>query len=170
VLHRDLGLLHYLHGEYRDAEQALHAAWALDPAFHGPLYWLGRTLAEQGRLDEALRMFEARLSGPAANTRVLASIVHTLGVMGRRDEALERFGQLAARAAQRRVPPLNMAIAHLGLGQPDEALTHLERACAERAVPLYQVAVDPIYRPVRDARRFRTILREMGLDTLQGFA
>ena len=63
------------------------------------------------------------------------------------------------------MPPLNLAIAHLGLGQHDEALTALERACASRVVPLYQLAVDPIFRPVRDTRRFRAILREMKLDS-----
>jgi serine/threonine-protein kinase len=164
VLHRDLGIVHYLHREYRDGEEALQSACTLDPGFRGSLFWLGRTLAEQGRLEEALQMFEARLCEPAANTRVVASVVHTLGRMGRRAEALERLGHLEREAAAGRVPALNMAIAHLGLDERDEALTELERACAERAVPLYQIAVDPIYQPVRDSRRFEAILREMKLE------
>jgi TolB-like protein/Tfp pilus assembly protein PilF len=169
VLHRDLGIVHYLHREYRDAEEALQSACTLDPGFRGSLFWFGRTLAEQGRLEEALQMFEARLSEPAANTRVLASVVHTLGRMGRRTEALERFGHLEREAAAGRVPALNMAIAHLGLDERDEALTELERAGAERAVPLYQIAVDPIYQPVRDSQRFQAILREMKLDNAAAF-
>ena len=82
VLHRDLGIVHYLRGEYREAEEALQAASTLDPAFRGSLFWLGRALAEQGRFDDALRMFQARLAEPGANTRVLASLVHTLGADG----------------------------------------------------------------------------------------
>ena len=163
VLHRDLGIVHYLHGEYRDAEEALESASTLDPGFRGALFWRGRALAEQGRFEEALKMFEARLREPAANTRVLASVVHTLGMMGRRAEALERFDRLQREATAGHVPPLNMAIAHLGLARHDDALEALERACAARAVPLYQIGVDPIYRPVRTSSRFQAILRAMNL-------
>jgi tetratricopeptide (TPR) repeat protein len=162
VLHRDLGILHYLRGEYRDAEVALNAAGTLDTAFFGSLFWLGRTYAEQGRLDEALAMFEARWEEPSANTRVLASLVHTLGAMGRHGEALDRFEQL--RAQGQRVPPLNLAIACLGLGQHEDAVGHIERAYAERAVPLYQLAVDPVYAPVRNREGVRAVLRKMNLE------
>jgi len=164
VLHRDLGVVHYLRGEYRDAEEALRSACTLDPGFRGSLFWLGRTLAEQGHLDDALGMFEARLSEPTANTRVLASLVHILALMNRRAEALERLDHLKQETAAGCVPPLSMAVAYLGLGQRDEALTNLERSCASRAAPLYQLAVDPIYRPLRGAARFQAILREMKLD------
>ena len=85
--------------------------------------------------------------------------------MGRQAEALEQFEQLQREAASGRVPALNLAIAHLGLGQRDEALAEIERACASRAVPLYQLGVDPIFRPVRDTPRFQAALREMKLDT-----
>jgi serine/threonine-protein kinase len=162
VLHRDLGILHYLRGEYRDAEEALQAAVTLDAAFQGSLFWLGRTYVEQGRLDEALAMFEARWEEPSANTRVLASLVHTLSVMGRRSEARQRFDQLREHGG--RVPSLNLAIAYLGLGQHDQAMTHIERAHAERAVPLYQLAVDPVYAPVRETGRVQAILEKMKLD------
>jgi serine/threonine-protein kinase len=165
VMHRDLGIVHYLRGEFQEAERALREAGRLDPGFRGFLFWLGRTLAEQGRFEEALHMFQARWDEPGANTRVLASLVHTLGLMDRRADALERFEQLQHKATAGRVPPLNLALAHLGLGQHDEAFTLLERAYAERAVPLYQLAVDPVYAPVRDSPRVQEILRKMKLDS-----
>ncbi len=163
VLHRDLGIVHYLRGDFREAERSLHEAERLEPAFRGSLFWLGRTLAEQGRHDEALRMFQARWDEPGANTRVLASLVHTLGRMGRRVEALERLAQLQQEAAAGRVPALNLAIAHLGLGQDGRAITLLEQAYADRAVPLYQLAVDPVYAPVRESARVQAILQNMNL-------
>jgi TolB-like protein/Flp pilus assembly protein TadD len=164
VLNRDLGIVHYLRREYRDAEEALHAANALDPGFQGTLFWLGRIQAEQGRLEEAAATFQARWDAPAANTRVLASLVHTLGIMGRRQEAGEMFDRLQREATTSRVPPLNLAIALLGLGQHGDALTQLESALATRAVPLYQLGVDPVYDPLRSSKRFQTILHQMHLD------
>lgn len=40
----------------------------------------------------------------------------------------------------------------------------IERAHGERAVPLYQLAVDPVYAPVRNSRQVQAILRTMKLD------
>jgi len=163
VLYRDLGVVHYLRGEFADAERALREAGTLEPGFRGSLFWLARTLVEVGRLEEALETFQTRWNEPGANTRVLASLVHTLGLMGRRGEALERFDQLQIEATAGRVPPLNLAIAHLGLGQREEAIALLERAYAERAIPLYQLAVDPVYAPVRGSARVQAILLNMKL-------
>ena len=165
VLHRDLGIVHYLRGGFHEAEAALREAERLDPSFRGSLFWLGRTFAEQGRHDDALRMFRARWDEPGANTRVLASLVHTLGIMGRRREALERFAHLEQEAARRHVPSLNLAIAQLGLGRKEEAIALLERAHGERSVPLYQLAVDPVYRPVRNTPRVQAILHSMKLQS-----
>jgi tetratricopeptide (TPR) repeat protein len=61
VLYRDLGIVHYLHGEFREAERALREAGRLDPGFRGSLFWLGRTLAELGRLETPWR--RSRLDG-----------------------------------------------------------------------------------------------------------
>jgi serine/threonine-protein kinase len=164
VLYRDLGIVHYLHGEFLEAERALNEAERLDPGFRGSLFWRGRTFAELGRLEDALEMFQARWKESGANTRVLASLVHTLGLMNRRSEALDYFEQLQREAAAGRVPPLNLAIAHLGLGQHDRAVMLLERAYGERAIPLYQLGVDPVYVPVRNSARIRAILLNMNLN------
>jgi hypothetical protein len=84
--------------------------------------------------------------------------------MNRRSEALDYFDQLQREAAVGRVPALNLAIAHLGLGQHERAITLLERAYAVRAFPLYQLAVDPVYTPVRDSARVQAILLNMKLN------
>ena len=163
VLYRDLGIIQYLHGQYREAEESLCHARRLDPGFQAALFWTARALAEQRRFEEALAMLEARLTMPAANTRVSAVLIHTLARMGRQVEARERLAELQ-RTRSEGLPPLNMAIAMLGLGEPEQALGHLERAVVERAVPLYQLAVDPIYAPLHGAARFQAILGKMQLD------
>jgi hypothetical protein len=84
--------------------------------------------------------------------------------MGRRSEALDYFEQLRGEAAAGRVPPLNLAIAHLGLEQHDRAIMLLERAYDERAIPLYQLGVDPVYASVRHTARVRAILLNMNLN------
>ena len=62
-----------------------------------------------------------------------------------------------------RVPPLDFATAWLGLGNWDQALQWLEKACEERAAPLYQFGVDPIYDPIRAHPRGEALRLAMGL-------
>ena len=163
VLYRDFGLIHYLRGQYADAEDAFRTARSLDPGFHGVDFWLSRTLVEQGRLDEALDALQARLAGPEPNARVVAVLIHTLTRMGRHEEAARHWQTLQRRMSTERVPPLSTAIAHLGRGEIEQSLEYLERACDERASALYQAAVDPIYRPLSTEPRFLALLGRMGL-------
>jgi len=164
VLHRDLGIVHYLRAEYGDAEEALRAARHLDPGFHGSWFWLGRVLAERGRLDEALDALTARLAAPAPNARVVAAVIDTLVRMGRRAAADARWADLQQRAQRESLPPLSVALAHLGRGDRVEAIDLLEQACRDRAPALYQAAVDPVFRPLRSDPRFKAMLQTMGLD------
>ena len=163
VLYRDLGLIHYLRGEYADAEEAFHTARGLDAGFHGVDFWLSRTFAEQGRFAAALEALQARLAGPEPNARVLAVLVHTLTQMGRRQEAAQHWLTLQRRMATEHVPPLSVAIAYLGLRDFGKSMEYLERAYDERALTLYQAAVDPIYRPLANESRFVSLLNRIGL-------
>ncbi len=167
VLYRDLGIIYYLQRQYREAEEALNQARRLDSSFHAGLFWLACVLAQQQRFDEAVAALEARLALPSpSTTRAMSVLIHTLAAMGRQREAREHLAALEQRAAT--VPPLNLAIAYLGCGDPSRTLAYLEKASAERAAPLYQIGVDPIYDPLRTHPRFQAILRKMRLDNGRG--
>ena len=60
------------------------------------------------------------------------------------------------------MPPVNLAIVYLGLGERQEALRWLERAPDYRGSLLF--LVDPIYDPVRSDPHFEAVLRKLGLD------
>jgi hypothetical protein len=60
-------------------------------------------------------------------------------------------------------PPLDIATIFLGLQCPDEALEWLSRACEQRAAPLYQYAVDPLYDPLRSDSRAHAVRLTIGL-------
>jgi len=55
------------------------------------------------------------------------------------------------------------ATAHVGMGNTDEALSCLQRACEESPGTLASVKVDPIFDPLRDDPRFQEVLRCEGL-------
>ena len=165
VLRRDLGVMHYLQRDYRQAETDLRESHDLEPGFVGHWFWLARTLAEQGRFDEAEAALDAR-SAMSANTRVLAIRAHTYARMGRLAQATQCVAQLEGLARTSGVPDANLAIAYAALGRRDAALAHLATAVANRSVALFQIAVDPVYDPLRGDPRFDDLLRRMNLPRL----
>ncbi len=163
LLLRDLGMIHFLRGAWDDAAAAWREAEQLAPAFRGCLFWRARMAIEMGRCDEAIAALERRLESGPANTRVLATMAYAWARSNDQGNARRILDDLTARSAMGRVPPLDFATAWLGLGNWDQALQWLEKACEERAAPLYQFGVDPIYDPIRAHPRGEALRLAMGL-------
>jgi adenylate cyclase len=161
VLWRDFGLIHFLRRDFDQAEEAWREAEGIAPGFRGALFWRARLQIAAGRYREGLENLEARQSGAAANTRVLATTGYAAARAGDKLRGREILQSLANSATP--VPPLDLAIIHLGFGEIDEALGFLETACEQRAAALYQFAVDPLYDDVRDHPRGEAIRLAMGL-------
>jgi adenylate cyclase len=163
LLQRDLGLIHYLKRDYAEAEKHLRAAHDLDTGFTGHLFWLARTLTEQQRFDEALSALEIRRTQSPTNARLEAMRCVTLARMGRRKGAEQCLSHLQTLSARQPISSLTFALAHLGLGHGDDAYELLSRAVSDKSGALYQLAVDPIYDPLRADARFQTLLTRMNL-------
>jgi TolB-like protein/Flp pilus assembly protein TadD len=163
VLFRDLGLIHFMRGDGDAAERAWSQAEELASSFHGCLFWRARMAIAAGKSEEAISVLERRINAAPANTRVLATIAYAWARHGNEERARSILEDLTARAGNSRVPPLDFATVWLGLEETEQALTWLERACEERAAPLYHFAVDPIYDPIRAHPRAEAIRLAMGL-------
>jgi adenylate cyclase len=163
VLRRDRGVIGYLQRDFAGAEADFRAACELDPAFVGHLFWLARTLTELGRFEEADAALAARTSAHA-NTRVLAARAHTHVGLGQQSLADACVSELQTLVQRGKAPAANLAMALIGVGRLDAALERLADAVNSRAVSLFQLAVDPIYDPLRDDPRFDVLLRQMRLD------
>jgi TolB-like protein len=162
LMSRDLGLLLFLKRDYVGAIEQFRATQDLDPDFIGIYYWLGRAYAENRMPTEALSAFELRLRW-GQNTRVLAAIGRLHAETGNRPKALAVLRKLEQFVGSARVPPLDLVTLHIGLGQACRALDFLEHAFAERSPALYQLAIDPLYDPLRGHSRFKRLLEKMGL-------
>jgi serine/threonine-protein kinase len=161
VLWRDVGLIHFLRRDFDQAELAWQEAERIAPAYRGALFWRGRLQLATGRYREALQTLEARQSAAPANTRVLATIGYAVARAGDNSRGQAILDNLTN--SPNRVPPLDLAILHLGFGDHDKALSFLETACQQRAATLYQFAVDPLYDEIRDHPRAEAIRLAIGL-------
>lgn len=94
---------------------------------------------------------------------MLAVMGNTLALAGRADRAEALLGELRERCASGRATNADLSYVLAGLGQIDEAITCLERACDSRAGLLVYLKVEPMFDPLRAEPRFQTLLRRINL-------
>ncbi len=71
--------------------------------------------------------------------------------------------ELKALSNQHYIPPVNIALVYNGLGDQNEALSWLEKACDDRDVRLTLLKVEPRWDSFRSNARFVAILKRIGL-------
>jgi hypothetical protein len=71
--------------------------------------------------------------------------------------------ELKALSNRHYIPPVNIALVYNGLGDQNEALSWLEKACDDRDVWLTLLKVEPRWDSFRSNPRFVAILNRIGL-------
>ena len=148
----------------RDDESLAHLRKTLDldPALWLTHNMMGRIYGRKGMYREALASFDRAIE-LGGSLVVRANAGHTLAVSGRRDEARAILDQLKTRAAQAYVPPSNLALVHLALGEHNEALDRLEQAVEARDLLLTFLTVEPRWADLAGHPRFAALLGKIGL-------
>ena len=136
----------------------------LDPSLFVTRFMMGTTALHAGRRVDALRELEiaSQLSEALPEVRGMLGYAYvTAGDTARAREILLGLERLGAN------PSATVPIARvsLALGDTAKALTHLERAVAQRS-PFFasESMASPIFDRVRGSARFGAILRSVGLD------
>ena len=71
--------------------------------------------------------------------------------------------ELQRLSSQRYIPPSNVGLVYAGLGEEEQALGQLEKACDERDVRVTLLGVDPRWNSFRSQPRFQAVLKRIGL-------
>jgi tetratricopeptide (TPR) repeat protein len=142
----------------REFRRALH----IDPNAPYPLWLITLPLMALGRNDEAV----ASLERVTALTNRKQS--HYLGLLGgayaaagNRQKALAIAAELEDLASREYVAPFHLAFLHIPMGNLDEAIACLEKACADRNALTWWVRTGPFYDPIRSHPRFPALLEKI---------
>ena len=152
----------YYQGRYDDSLAHLRKTLDLDPTLWLTHNMMGRIFGWKGMYPEALQAFNTatELGGSLV---VRAAAGYTLAASGKRDDARAILDQLKTQATHVYVPPSNLALVHLGLGERDEALDRLEEAVDARDILLTFLTVEPRWADLAGDSRFTALLGKVGL-------
>lgn len=154
-----LGMLGFhlaVSGHYDEARAILQRAVRLRPDDDHNTYYLGLNELLDGKPEAAITAFEQ--SGHGLRLAGLAAAHHAARNTRRSQEALDA---LVARYAD--ADAYQVAQAHAGRGEIDQAFAWLDRAEAQRDAGLVHLKFDPLMRPLHGDPRYLAWLRKLNL-------
>src|SRR5207247_2393794 len=148
----------YYARRYEQAIEQFRKALEMDPSFYVAHFWLGMSYEESGRYEEAITEGQKALSLSTGSPATLSALGHALARSGKRAEAQKVLAELKELSKRRYVPPFDIALVYVGLGDKAHALEWLQKAYEDRSVRLTYIKVDPQLDTLRGEPRFQDLL------------
>lgn len=155
-----VGIVLHWSGQTDRAIAQLSEVLELKPNYVIALYFAAEAYVQKGDFVSAIAIGE-RLRQVAANPHTLPTVGYVYAKAGDRNKALEILNDLEKRSNQEYVPALGFAQIYAGLGDSEQALAWLEKACNERSVMSF-LKVDTKFNLLRSDPRFQELLRRVG--------
>ena len=155
----------FLHHAGRDleAKAKLQKTVEQDPGFWVTHLMLGKIALQLKQYPEAISEFARARELSHGNSEAIASTGYALAQQGNIGEARNVLTELNTLSDQRYVPPYNIALVHAGLGEKEQALQWLGKACEQRDVRITLLKVDPRWNAIRAEPGFSELLKRIGL-------
>ena len=157
------GQIYFLAKDYDNALDRLQKTIDLDPNFWLSHLMISRVYTEKGMHAEAVAEAKkaAELSG---NSLSHAYRAYALSRWGKVTEARAVLSELLKSATETYVPPYNIAVAYLAVGERAKALDYLEKGVAEKDVRMVFLKVEPQWEQLRTEQRFVDLIKRMGIE------
>lgn len=149
-------------GQLDEALRRLEEARELDPGFWLVRVTLGGAYRLSGRPEDALEEIRTARQVSGGSTWATANEVVFLVHFGRVEEAHQLLAELEAHAAERYVPPYDLAVAYEAVGELDAAMAQLERAYEVRDPKLAFLGIGG-WRSLQGRPEYADLMRRTGL-------
>ena len=152
----------YAMRRFEESVQEFRRALHIDPRAPYPLWGISLPYQALGRHGEAVESLEKAVEVTKRRQPFyLALLGGAYGASGDRAKALAQLEELSERSRTEYIAPFHLSFLHLGLGNADEAVSCLERACEERNALAWWVATCPLYDSIRGHPRFPELLAKI---------
>lgn len=135
----------------------------IDPNFVLGRFYLGITLAQLHRYDEAIGQLKAAVELTTGGSLVRAALANVYAVAGFREAAEEILADLQTYPTNKDVSPFFLALIYAGLGDVERTLQMLEATVEERFCWASYLKSEPAFDWLRKEKRYLDLLQKMGL-------
>lgn len=166
LTNRTLADVYYLRGDYKMAIEVYDWLLEQDPEFKSALDFKAWAYLMDGQYDVAIEIFESFLDGEIAHSmKPFVQLGYAHALRGEKAIAESYLKQLQEDAKEQpdEVNYLNFATLYTGLGDYEKALDYLEKVVEQRIGAVLLIHISPIWKPLRDKKRFGLLLDKIGL-------
>ena len=150
-------------GRYSESVDVLESIQEMHPLYPASYAYAGAVRATEGRAEEGVAMYE-RAPELARNDPMYKSFfTFTLGKAGQIEKAREQMNQLLRLREENHFGAGYLCVAHLGLGEKQQALQWAETAVEELDAFFTYAGTLPVFDDLRDEPRFQKALERMNL-------
>jgi adenylate cyclase len=150
-------------GDYQAAMQQANRALDLDPAFFLPHFGYGWIDIEAGKIHAAVPELQ-KADAIGCPSFVDGWLGYVYGATGDRAAAMAVIEELNRKSLHGYVPPFNLAIVYLGMGDRGRAMDYLEQVYSAHSQWLFWLKMDPIFDPLRREPRFIALMKKLNFD------
>ena len=147
-------------GKFQEAKDLARKAANLDPTYFFPPFMEGWMEIQAGRVKDAIPLFQKAIA-VGSPPFVAAWLGYAYGVTGDRARATAALDELKKTSLKGYIPPFNLAIVHLGLGDRARALDYLEQAYDNNSQWMPYLRGDRIWDPLRSDPRFAALMKKL---------
>jgi TolB-like protein/DNA-binding winged helix-turn-helix (wHTH) protein/Tfp pilus assembly protein PilF len=160
IISADMADLFFVARRYDESIQQSRKTLEMDPNFAMAHFELSQAYLQKRMYSEAIAELQRATELSGGSTALTSNLAYAYAVSGRRNEAVKILNDLTKRS-NGSFDAAEIALIHAGLGEKDQAMAWLEKACSERFIPA--ILMRPGFDPLRSDSRFQDLLRRIGL-------
>ena len=161
AVHSSLATFYNQAGQHERALSQARRTLDIEPKYFGAYLVLAWTYDDMGRPTDALAALDDARRFGANKTTIDTERVRLLAALGRRDEARALLSSLEGPGSPY-APPLDLAAAHLAVGDKDGSIALLHKAVEERGMEVMTLRRSTLFRGLADDPRFQALLDTIG--------
>ncbi len=150
-------------GDYPGALEQARRAADLDSTFFFSPFMLGWIDLEQGKAKDAIPYLRMSASMQAPSFAA-AWLGYAYGASGDRANARAQIAEQNKMSLHGYIPPFNLALIYLGMGDNARAMDYLEQAYSAHSQWLCWLKMDRIFDPLRTEPRFMALLKKLNFE------